>query len=57
MRTTVYFKDGHSETYDDVAPNVYEGTLSLLDSECGVIGDDVPLNLIQRIVFDNDPDE
>lgn len=52
MRTIVEFKDGHTETIEDVGPNVYEGMVSLVDAEDGVVGDDVPVELISRVIFE-----
>lgn len=61
MKTTIEFKDGHSETYGDghgdfegdVMPQVYDGNVSLIDSDCMNIGDDVPVALVQRVIFEN----
>jgi hypothetical protein len=53
MRTTIHFKDGHSESYDDCGPNIYEGMLSLVYPDCSTVGDDVPITEVKQVIFDN----
>lgn len=57
MKTIIEFKDGHAETVEDAAPTVYfdsENSVSFIDTDCGVVGDDVPLEMVKRIIFEND---
>lgn len=54
MKTTIEFKDGHVESYEDVMPNCYEGEVSLIYTDCSGLGDEVPIETVQRIVFEND---
>lgn len=53
MQTIITFKDGREETTEGAMPNCYESGVSLLDELDGVVSD-VPLETVQRIVFEND---
>ena len=54
MRTIIEYKDGRVKTVEDVGPMVYEGMLSLVDAECGSDGNEVPIDLLKRVVFEVD---
>lgn len=55
MKTIIEQKDGNSEQYDDAFPSfdVEDQTMTLIDSKSNVLGDDVPLALIRRVIFEN----
>lgn len=63
MKTIIEFKDGHSEVKDDLCPSfdltefsdetgADIPTVCCIDVEGNVMTDDVPLNLIKRVVFE-----
>lgn len=58
MNTTIEFKDGHTEIVDDGMPSFGDGdddiTVYCVDTDMGILTDDVPLSLISRVVFEND---
>lgn len=56
MRTIIHFKDGHAEIVDDAMPSFSADTNSVgcIDSGSTCLTDDVPLNLIAQVTFEND---
>lgn len=57
MKTTIEFKDGHVEVVEDGMPVCMAGeeqSVGCIDSESVCLTDDVPLNYISRIIFEND---
>lgn len=56
MKTIIEFKDGHSEVVDDGMPSCCAdtNTVGCIDSESMCLTDDVPLDVVKRIVFEND---
>lgn len=57
MKTTFEFKDGHDEVIEDGMPVCSvdaDVVVGCIDTDSVCLTDDVPLNLISKIVFEND---
>lgn len=59
MKLIIEFKDGHTEVVEDAMPNFSPDhelgpVLTGMDNDCGLITDDVPLNVVKRVVWEND---
>jgi len=59
MKTTIEYKQSNddglvTEVYDDVAPslNIDDQTLDIIDKDSNVVGGDVSLALIERVIFE-----
>jgi hypothetical protein len=54
MKTIIEFEDGKIEERDDVVPSIdieENHTVCLVSSDYEIISDDIPLDLIKRIIF------
>lgn len=58
MKLTLHFKDGHAETVEDAMPTFTEGEdgesmlVSGMNKNCECVTDDVPMELLTRVVWE-----
>jgi hypothetical protein len=58
MKTTVEYHDGSTQEFPDAAPNLEiesepaANTLTMIDAQCTVVSDDIPLIVVKRVIFE-----
>lgn len=59
MKTTIVFKDNHEEIIDDSMPTFSpdSGTMTIMDRDNDILGNDVPLNLITKVIYESEGDD
>lgn len=54
MKTTIEWKHSEPKVHEGVAPMIQpdENSFSLVDEDCGVVVEDIPLHQVKRLIFE-----